>query len=36
MAKVELLTVSNALELLSLRGVYMIGYSWLFGMCEHH
>lgn len=34
MAKVELLTVSSALQLFSLRGVYMLGYSWLFGMCK--
>ncbi|THH19072.1 hypothetical protein EUX98_g8841 [Antrodiella citrinella] len=32
MAEVELLTVSNALGLFNLRGAYLIGYSWLFGM----
>ena len=34
MEKVELLTVSEAIGLFSLRGAYLIGYSWLFGMCE--
>lgn len=34
MAKVELLTVSEAVGLFSLRGAYFIGYAWLFGMCK--
>lgn len=30
----ETLTVSSALEVLNLRGLYVLGYGWLFGMCE--
>lgn len=34
MAKLELLTLSEAAGLFNLRGAYMVGYSMLFGMCE--
>jgi len=32
MAKVELLTLSSLAGLFSVRGAYLVGYSWLFGM----
>lgn len=34
MSKVEVLTVSTILGLFSLKGLYLVGYAWLFGMCE--
>lgn len=34
LGKVEILTLDSALEVFNLRGLYVLGYGWLFGMCE--
>lgn len=34
MAKLEVLTLSSLTGLVNARGAYLLGYSWLFGMCE--
>ena len=34
-SKVEILTASSVLELLTLRSAYLLGYAWLLGMCEY-
>ena len=34
MAKLEVLTFSSLVGLINARGAYLLGYSWLFGMCE--
>ncbi len=34
MAEFEELTISSFLGLFNLRSVYLLGYAWLFGMCE--
>lgn len=34
MAQVQILTLASIPQLLNLNGLYLIGYAWLFGMCE--
>lgn len=34
MAKLTLLTLSSLIHLVNFDGVYLLGYAWLFGMCE--
>jgi hypothetical protein len=34
MAKVTMLTLSSLIRLVNIDGLYLIGYAWLFGMCE--
>ena len=34
MAKLTLLTLSSLIHLVNIDGLYLIGYAWLFGMCE--
>lgn len=34
-SKPEVLSIDSLLELLNLRGVYVVGYGWLVGMCEY-
>ena len=36
MAKLTLLTLSSLIHLVNFDGVYLVGYAWLFGMCEYH
>ena len=33
LTKPDILTVGSALETFNLRGLYILGYGWLFGMC---
>jgi hypothetical protein len=34
MAKVEVLTLASLAGLVNLNSLYLLGYAWLFGMCE--
>ena len=36
MAKLTQLTLSSLIHLVNFDGLYLIGYAWLFGMCEYH
>jgi hypothetical protein len=33
MAEVDVITFATLTNLMSLNGLYLIGYAWLFGMC---
>ena len=35
MAKLTLLTLSSLIQLVNFDSLYLIGYAWLFGMCEY-
>ena len=35
MAKLTVLTLSSLIHLVNFDGLYLIGYAWLFGMCEY-
>ena len=34
MSKPEIINLSHVFGLFDLKGLYLIGYAWLFGMCE--
>lgn len=35
MSRTETLTLGSAFGLANVNGLYMLGYAWLFGMCEY-
>jgi hypothetical protein len=35
LAQPETLTLATVREVFNLRGLYILGYAWLFGMCKY-